>query len=67
MYIDADLITDETSVVEAILAGIADRLSAALDLDEDESWEPAEGSPETSLPSMPYAFETAKSASAMIG
>ena len=49
MYIDADLITDETSVVEAVLAGIADRLSAALDLDEDESWEPAEGSPETSL------------------
>jgi len=49
MYIDADLITDETSVAEAVLAGIADRLSAALDLDEDESWEPAEGSPETSL------------------
>jgi hypothetical protein len=49
MYIDAELVTDETSVAEAVLAGIADRLSSALDLDEDETWEPAEGSPETSL------------------
>lgn len=49
MYIDADLITDETAVAEAVLAGIADRIDAALDLAEDEGWEAFEGSPETSL------------------
>jgi hypothetical protein len=49
MYIDPDLISDETSVAEAVLAGIADRLNAALDLAEDEGWEPQDGSPESSL------------------
>jgi hypothetical protein len=49
LYIDADLITDETAVAEAVLAGIADRINAALGLDPDEGWEPQEGSPETSL------------------
>jgi hypothetical protein len=49
LYIDADTITDETSSSEAVLAALADRLNAALNLDEDESWEPAEGTPETSL------------------
>jgi hypothetical protein len=49
MYIDAELITDETAVAEAILAGLADRLDAALDLAEGEGWEAQEGSPETSL------------------
>lgn len=38
MYIDPALITDETAVAEAILAGIADRI---------DGWEPSEGSPET--------------------
>jgi len=49
MYIDPELIVDETAVAEAILAGIADRLDAALDLAEDEGWQPQEGSPETHL------------------
>src|SRR3954466_10363716 len=49
MYIDPDLITDETAVAEAILAGIADRINAALDLAEGEDWQPQEGSPETHL------------------
>lgn len=49
MYIDADLITDETSVAEAILAGIADRLDAVLGLDPDEGWQAEEGQPETHL------------------
>jgi hypothetical protein len=49
LYIDADLITDETSTIEAVLAGTADRINTALDLAEDEGWEPHEGSPETSL------------------
>lgn len=49
MYIDAELITDETATAESILAGLADRLDAALDLAEDEGWEPQEGSPETHL------------------
>jgi hypothetical protein len=49
MYIDAELINDETAVAEAILAGLADRLNAALDLALEEQWEPDEGSPETSL------------------
>lgn len=39
-YIDPDIIADETSVAEAILAGIADRIPG---------WEPAEGSPETAM------------------
>lgn len=50
MYIDADLIDDETAVAEAILAGIADRLNAALGLDPDvDGWVPDEGQPETHL------------------
>lgn len=49
LYIDEDTITDETASAEAVLAAIADRLSAALNLPEDQQWEPAEGSPETSL------------------
>lgn len=49
MYIDADLITDETSVAEAILAGIADRIDAVLGLDPADGWEAQEGSPETHL------------------
>lgn len=49
MYIDADLITDETSVAEAILAGIADRLDAVLGLDPDSGWQAEEGQPETHL------------------
>ncbi len=49
MYIDPDLISDETSVAEAVLAGTADRINAALDLAEEEGWEPQEGSPEASL------------------
>lgn len=49
MYIDPDLIADETAVAEAILAGIADRLNAALDLEEGEDWQPQEGDPETHL------------------
>jgi hypothetical protein len=49
MYIDPDLISDETSVAEAVLAGIADRINAALDLAEDEQWEAQDGSPEASL------------------
>jgi hypothetical protein len=49
MYIDPELMTDETSVAEAILAGTADRIDSALDLTADEGWEPAEGSPETSM------------------
>lgn len=49
MYIDPELITDETASAEAVLAGTGDRLNAALDLAEDEQWEPQEGSPETSL------------------
>lgn len=49
MYIDAELITDEVAVAEAILAGLADRINSALALAEDESWEPSEGAPETSL------------------
>lgn len=49
MYIDADLISDETAVAEAVLAGIADRIDAALALDPDEGWEAQEGSPEASL------------------
>lgn len=48
LYIDADLIVDETSVAEAILAGLADRLNAALDLDPAvDGWVPEEGQPET--------------------
>ena len=47
LYIDPELITDETAVAEAILAGMADRLDSALGLDEEEGWEPNEGSPET--------------------
>jgi hypothetical protein len=47
MYLDPELITDETAVAEAILAGLADRIDSALDLDEDEGWQPQEGSPET--------------------
>lgn len=47
MYIDADLITDETSVAEAILAGIADRIDAVLGLDPASGWQAQEGSPET--------------------
>lgn len=49
MYIDAELITDETAVAEAILAGLADRMASALDLDVDELWQAMEGSPETSF------------------
>lgn len=49
LYIDADLITDETTVTEALLTAMADRINAALDLAEDEEWEPQEGSPETSF------------------
>lgn len=50
MYIDAELINDETAVAEAILAGIADRLNAALGLDPDvDGWVPDEGQPETHL------------------
>lgn len=49
MYIDTDLITDEMTVAEAVLAGLADRLNAALDLAEEEGWEPQDGSPEASL------------------
>lgn len=49
MYIDADLITDETSVAEAILAGIADRIDAVLGLDPDSGWQAEEGQPETHL------------------
>lgn len=48
-YTDPDLITDETTTAETILAGMMDRLNAALDLPDDEGWEPAEGSPETSM------------------
>lgn len=49
MYIDPELISDETAVAEAILAGIADRLNAALGLSEEEGWVPEEGQPETHL------------------
>lgn len=49
MYIDADLISDETAVAEAILAGIADRLDAVLGLDPEEGWVAEEGQPETHL------------------
>jgi uncharacterized phage protein gp47/JayE len=49
LYIDAELITDETAMAEAILAGIADRLNSALGLTDDEGWQPSEGSPETAL------------------
>lgn len=49
LYIDPDLITDETTAAEGVLAALSDRLNAALNLLEDEQWEPAEGSPETSL------------------
>ena len=49
LYIDAELLTDETAVAEAILAGIADRLNSALGLEDDEGWEPEEGSPETAF------------------
>src|SRR3954471_5489 len=49
MYIDAELITDETATAEAVLTGTADRINSALDLAEDEQWEAHEGSPETSL------------------
>jgi len=49
LYIDPDLITDETAVAEALLAGMADRLDSALSLPEDEGWEPNEGSPETAF------------------
>jgi hypothetical protein len=49
MYIDAELINDETAVAEAVLAGMADRINAALGLVEGEQWVPQEGSPETSL------------------
>jgi hypothetical protein len=48
-YIDPELIVDETSVAEGILAGIADRLNAALDLDPEDGWVPSEGTPETSI------------------
>lgn len=47
LYIDPDLIDDETAVAEAILAGLADRIDSALGLDEDDGWQPQEGSPET--------------------
>jgi hypothetical protein len=49
LYIDADLITDETAVAEAVLAAIADRLTALLELEDDETWEPRDGGPEASL------------------
>lgn len=49
LYIDPELLTDETAVAEAILAGMADRLDSSLGLDEDEGWEPSEGSPETAF------------------
>jgi hypothetical protein len=49
LYIDADLITDETASAEAVLSAVGDRLNAALNLDEDSQWEPAEGTPETSI------------------
>src|SRR5262245_31585706 len=49
LYIDPELITDETAVAEGILAGIADRLNSALALEEDEGWEPNEGQPETAF------------------
>lgn len=49
LYIDADLIADETTVAEALLTALADRINAALDLAEDEEWEPQDGSPETSF------------------
>lgn len=49
MYIDPEMIDDETAVTEAVLAALTDRLSAALGLPEGEEWEPQEGSPETSL------------------
>lgn len=39
-YVDPDLLADEVSVAEAILAGIGDRIPG---------WEPSEGSVETSL------------------
>lgn len=49
MYIDAELINDETAVAEAVLAAIADRIDAALGLAEEEGWVPGEGSPETAM------------------
>ena len=49
LYIDADLMVDETASAEAFLAALADRLMSKLDLADDEAWEPAEGSPETSI------------------
>jgi uncharacterized phage protein gp47/JayE len=39
-YLDPDVISDETTVAEAILASIADQIPG---------WEPAEGSPETAM------------------
>lgn len=48
-YIDPELIADETAVAEAFLAAFADRMGYALGLPEGELWEPAEGSPETSI------------------
>lgn len=50
LYIDADLVTDEVASAEAILAGIADRLNAALGLDPDvDGWVSEEGQPETHI------------------
>lgn len=49
MYIDPELITDETATAEAVLSGTADRINSALGLAEDEAWEAQEGSPETSF------------------
>lgn len=48
-YIEPELIVDETATAEAFLVAFADRIGFALGLDEDEMWESAEGSPETSV------------------
>lgn len=49
MYVDAELITDETAAAEGFLAALADRMTSALGLEEGEEWEVQEGSPETSI------------------
>lgn len=49
LYLDPELITDETASAEAVLAAIADHLNVKLGLAGDDEWQPMDGSPETSI------------------